>query len=110
MSECQVVKLVEQAGSNSAKKVVRLLPDLDNVFQELGQLKSLLDSDINIDIKVRKAIVDVFQDGLELFCVNVHHDPASITQDIPVKCRISQSYFNLAAALRAREGDGLVSK
>ena len=41
--------------------VVRLLPDLDNVFQELGQLKTLLDSDITIDIKVRKTILDVFQ-------------------------------------------------
>ena len=61
MSEGQVGRPVEQAVGNSAKMVVRLLPDLDNVFQELGQLKTLLDSDITIDIKVRKTILDVFQ-------------------------------------------------
>lgn len=110
MLEHQHMKPVEQVEGNLAKKVVRLLPDLGNVSQELSQLKSLLDSDINIDVKVRKAIVDVFQDGFDLFCVNVHHDPASTTHDILVKCRISQSYFDLVAAIRAREWDGHMLK
>ncbi len=90
---------------------IRLIPELDNIFDAMKQIKLLFDDpDVNMDFAVKQKLVRLFYDGLKLFSVNGHFDATTGTKDVIMRGQISQGFFDYMAALRTVEGEKSITQ
>ena len=90
---------------------INLIPELDNVLDAMKQIRLLFDDvDVDMDLVARKKLVGLFYDGLKLFSINGQFDAATRTQDVIMRGKISQSFFDYMATFRAVEGEKNVTQ
>ena len=98
------------------KCTLRFLPDLENLYDEIKRVKSIIgeiDRDVegfNNEVRFRllskrSKLLKLFFDGLNFFAVEGEFQPATNTQDLIVKCKFSERYFEFISTIRTRETD-----
>lgn len=90
---------------------IRFIPELGNVFDAMKQIRLLFDDvDVNMDSVARKKLAGLFYGGLKLFSVNGQFDATTLTQDVIMRGKISQCFFDYMSTLRAVKREVNVSQ